>query len=1101
MTMAPNNAPNNSHGGYPQPPSYGTRQENNNGVSRPAASEQQPPAAGRTPFVSPPLDDLRQRLDRAADFSRWTNQQQRFQRSIARGQPYGASNNPNVGHDPATFPVSQSPVRYSQENQPTASQQSTASQSNTTKDSASDNRKQIAQPTRTANTPLRLYLHRPEDREQFLRQQQTRQNRDQRGRQDRQQPDGSPDPVHTAALFHVSQSPQTNASASSLSSTASSSSGNDMDVLNSRLKWYNISQCIFLVQRENGDWELALYGVALPEQVKTLQRLAFENAIYWGNERVSADFNHYIKFACGEFLYYYGKKQEQMDAQMDAEEAASPARTRPPPPAAATTRTGTPPPPSTQADMGAAPANTQQGAIPPFTQNSHSQEAREAEVRAEAVRIGLALAASNRAARTAGSPGPATTAATSTGPVRPTVYNVDSVDDDDNDESAAAPATNPATDPPAQAPAAATTRTAPPTQAPAPATTRTATHAPAPAPATSPTYRSGPTPAATAARTNPPPLPNFRQRHLRLDSSGRQLHREREHFLQTIERMQRYSSTTNAPHTSPNLAQAGVGPSPAHSPTDTQQQRQEGPGPVSSPPAPAEIPTVTQDEGTGTPTAAAPAAETAPGPTAAETVGPPAAAAAAATQEVDVCSICHEVMDDSNSQQMEPCGHRFHNACSDPWLYQPGRQHFTCPNCRQPVNRSRAARRAYWQQLERDMQQEATDIVPGRLSGSHNRTRRETSPAAVRPPPPIAIVDLTGDSVNARNHRFRLSLGLSESNEPIPPVPDIRHSRRLPIQNVDPEGPTITVIGPNSTQQLVVPREITRGNAPRVVYAFLGPIADLPANNRHNTTNAEALLEEFWQLHALVHNHRLEDSGPNRHFYRSSLRGFAVLSLARLVMGHNFEVSGRPGAYRRLHEFNIPGVPNNAYTQLIVPALHLLMTYADPDNILDLAWTTRTEGGRSMIAEVDMRQVRDGARRRSQYGAYEIAYIDEVAPPHLAESNVRRQAMFQGIDINLLVQYDRYFQGFLSETINRPNRAYLLSHTYSLHHVEQRRQAQRQEARTRNATQGRSTLRRASSSNDENIAVTNGETSNSTDQSGNGSNNTGGTSNPGDSNA
>jgi hypothetical protein len=269
---------NNSHGGYPQPPSYGTRQENNNGEGRPAASEQQPSAAGRAPFVSPQEDELRQQLNMTAASSRVNNQQQQFERSIARDQLSRTPNNHNMGRDSAPFQgplfVSQSPRRSSQESQPTASQQSAASQPNTHEDSASDDRKQ-------------------------------------------------------RAPFHVSQSPRTNASASSLSGTASSSSGNDIDVLNSRLTWYDISKCIFLEENENGDLRLALWHAALPEQIETLRRLAIENEIYWGSERVDATANHYIVFACSQALYLIRKKQERMDAEVEAGEAAAGTRTGP----------------------------------------------------------------------------------------------------------------------------------------------------------------------------------------------------------------------------------------------------------------------------------------------------------------------------------------------------------------------------------------------------------------------------------------------------------------------------------------------------------------------------------------------------------------------------------------------------------------------------------------------------------------------------------------------------------------------------------------------------------------------------------------------------
>jgi len=46
------------------------------------------------------------------------------------------------------------------------------------------------------------------------------------------------------------------------------------------------------------------------------------------------------------------------------------------------------------------------------------------------------------------------------------------------------------------------------------------------------------------------------------------------------------------------------------------------------------------------------------------------------------CSICLEDMTDRDSRRLNPCEHKFHNACIDHWLSTPGGAGNTCPMCR-----------------------------------------------------------------------------------------------------------------------------------------------------------------------------------------------------------------------------------------------------------------------------------------------------------------------------------------------------------------------------------------------------------------------------------
>jgi len=46
------------------------------------------------------------------------------------------------------------------------------------------------------------------------------------------------------------------------------------------------------------------------------------------------------------------------------------------------------------------------------------------------------------------------------------------------------------------------------------------------------------------------------------------------------------------------------------------------------------------------------------------------------------CSICLEDMHDRDSRRLNPCEHKFHNACIDHWLSTPGGAGNTCPMCR-----------------------------------------------------------------------------------------------------------------------------------------------------------------------------------------------------------------------------------------------------------------------------------------------------------------------------------------------------------------------------------------------------------------------------------
>jgi len=46
------------------------------------------------------------------------------------------------------------------------------------------------------------------------------------------------------------------------------------------------------------------------------------------------------------------------------------------------------------------------------------------------------------------------------------------------------------------------------------------------------------------------------------------------------------------------------------------------------------------------------------------------------------CSICLEDMNERDSRRLDPCEHKFHNACIEQWLSSPGGAGNTCPICR-----------------------------------------------------------------------------------------------------------------------------------------------------------------------------------------------------------------------------------------------------------------------------------------------------------------------------------------------------------------------------------------------------------------------------------